>query len=185
MRQLYAVFTGAVILLVSHVPVLAQSAQSSSTSVPRLINVTGVFRPADGQPVNTVESVTLSIYAEQAGGTPLWQETQTVTVDERGRYSLLLGATHTGGIPLEVFGSTEAHWLGTRFERPGEGDGARVRLTSVPYALRAANADTLGGRPASDYVVAPGATGSRDANSESNVTAPAGELPGTANLLAK
>src|SRR3954462_9442606 len=119
MRQLYAVFTGAVILLVSHVPVLAQSAQSSSTSVPRLINVTGVFRPADGQAPGAVESVTLSIYADQERGTPLWQETQTVTLDERGRYSLLLGATHTGGIPLEVFGSTEAHWLCPRVGRAG------------------------------------------------------------------
>src|SRR4051812_9738648 len=163
MRQLYAVFTGAVILLVFHVPVLAQSAQSSSTSVPRLINVTGVFRPADGQAPAAVESVTLSIYADQDGGAPLWQETQSVTIDDRGRYSLLLGASSSGGIPPELFGSSAAHWLGTRFERAGEVEGARVRLTSVPYALRAVNADTLGGRPASDYVVAPGATGTRGA----------------------
>jgi len=43
-----------------------------------------------------MESVTLSIYANQEGGTPLWQETQSVTLDERGRYSLLLGAAQTG-----------------------------------------------------------------------------------------
>src|SRR3954469_8075328 len=164
---------------------LAQSDQQPTASVPRLINITGGFRPADGQPPATVETVTLSIYAEQAGGTPLSQETQTVTVDERGRYSLLLGATHTGGIPLEVFGSAEAHWLGTRFERPGEVDGPRVRLTSVPYALRAANADTLGGRPASDYVVSRDATGSRAAGTQSDAAAPAAELAGTPNFLAK
>src|SRR3954467_4325329 len=184
MRQLYAVFTGAVILLVSHVPVLAQSAQSSSTSVPRLINITGVFRPADGQAPATVESVTLSIYADPEGGTPLWQETQSVTLDERGRYSLLLGAAQPGGIPSELFGSTEAHWLGTRFERAGEVEGPRVRLTSVPYALRAANADTLGGRPASDYVVVHDAKRNR-AGTQSDTAAPAAELPGAPNFLAK
>src|SRR3954466_1510851 len=182
MRQVFGVLT---ILLVSSVMASAQSAQSSSTSVPRLINITGVFRPADGQAPATVESVTLSIYADQEGGTPLWQETQTVTLDDRGRYSLLLGATTPGGIPSELFGSTEAHWLATRFERSGEVEGPRGRLTSVPYALRAANADTLGGRPASDYVVSRAATGSRAAGTQSDAAAPAAELAGTPNFLAK
>src|SRR3954462_9185726 len=182
MRQVFGVLT---ILLVSSVMASAQSAQSSSTSVPRLINITGVFRPADGQAPATVESVTLSIYADQEGGTPLWQETQTVTLDDRGRYSLLLGAAQPGGIPSELFGSTEAHWLGPRFERPGEVEGPRVRLTSVPYALRAANADTLGGRPASDYVVSRDATRSRAAGTQSDAAAPAAELAGTPNFLAK
>src|SRR3954470_20654401 len=181
MRQVFGVLT---ILLVSSVMASAQSAQSSSTSVPRLINITGVFRPADGQPPATVESVTLSIYPDQEGGVPLWQETQTVTLDDRGRYSLLLGAAQTGGIPPELFGSTEAHWLGTRFERAGEVEGARVRLTSVPYALRAANADTHGGGPASDYVVVHDAKGNR-AGTQSDTAAPAAEQPGAPNFLAK
>src|SRR3954463_12307542 len=43
----------------------AQSAQSESpASVPRLINITGGFRPADGQPPAAVETVTLAIYAD-------------------------------------------------------------------------------------------------------------------------
>src|SRR3954469_2165269 len=164
---------------------LAQSDQQPTASVPRLINITGGFRPADGQPPATVETVTLAIYADQEGGAPLWQETQTVTLDDRGRYSLLLGAAQPGGIPSELFGSTEAHWLATRFERSGEVEGPRVRLTSVPYALRAANADTLGGRPASDYVVSRDATGSRAAGTQSDAAAPAAELAGTPNFLAK
>jgi hypothetical protein len=59
-----------------------------------------------------------------------------------------------------------------------------VRLTSVPYALRAANADTLGGRPASDYVVVHDAKGNR-AGTQSDTAAPAAELPGAPNFLAK
>ena len=127
--------------------------QSQNQSVPRLINVTGVFRPADGQSPATSETVTFAIYADSSGGTPVWQETQTIAVDDRGRYSVLLGATQPAGIPSEIFASAQAHWLGTRFERLGEVEGPRVRLTSVPYALKAADAETLGGRPASDYVV--------------------------------
>jgi hypothetical protein len=150
----------ALLALIVLVPtaISAQSSQSvSSTSVPRLINVTGVFQPANGQPAGRVETVTLSIYADQEGGAPLWQETQTIALDAQGRYSLILGATRADGIPAAVFGSGEAKWLGTVFERGGEVEGPRVRLTSVPYALRSSDADTLGGRPASDYQLASGA----------------------------
>jgi len=179
MRSASSVLTFIIVALFSFVTF----AQEPSVSVPRLINITGAFRPADGQPPAAVETVTLAIYADEQGGTPLWQETQTVTLDDRGRYSLLLGAT-SGGIPPEIFGSTAPHWLGTRFERPGEVEGARVRLTSVPYALRAANADTLGGRPASDYLLAAGQTSDGMAATpatRSDVAAPAG----TANFIPK
>ena len=48
---------------------LAQSSPTvSSAPVPRLINISGVFRPADGQPAAAVETVTLSIYADPEGG---------------------------------------------------------------------------------------------------------------------
>lgn len=164
----------------------AQSVPDPSAGVPRLITITGVYRPVDGLPAAGVETVILSIYAEQHGGAPVWQETQQVTIDDRGRYTVLLGAAHTDGIPPGVFASA-AQWLGTRFERAGEVEGARVRLTSVPYALRAAEADTLGGRPASDYLlVAAGTPDGRAATTQnSDVASPAAEQPGTPNFLAK
>src|SRR5262245_31564865 len=179
----------AVLLVLVLVPsaIAAQSSQSvSSAAVPRLIEVTGVFRPADGLPAGPVETVTLSIYADEEGGVPLWQETQTIAMDAQGRYSLLLGATSPDGIPAAVFGS-EAHWLGTRFERAREVEGSRMRLTSVPYAIRAADADTLGGRPASAYLLAPNAGGKTSA--EATAVEPGGSantvLPGTTDFLAK
>ena len=67
--------------------------------MPRLINVSGVFQPADGQPPAPVEVVTLTIYAEPEGGVPLWQEMQTVAVDKTGRFTVLLGASHPDGLP--------------------------------------------------------------------------------------
>jgi len=98
----------------------AQDASSSSSrpqsspsiSVPRLINLNGLFRPADGQPVAGAETVTFAVYADESGGTPIWQETQQVTPDASGRYTVLLGATQADGVPLEVFASGEARWLG-------------------------------------------------------------------------
>ena len=151
-----------VLILISPTALFAQSSPgASSASVPRLINISGVFRPADGQPAGPVETVTVSIYADQEGGAPLWQETQTVAVDGQGRYSLLLGASQPDGIPAAVFGAGDARWRGTLVERAGEVEGARVRITSVPYALRASDADTLGGRPASAYVLAPPRQGQR------------------------
>ncbi len=155
MRPICApVLAAIVVWLASSVGALAQSAQTSSVSVPRVITVTGVFQPVDGQPPRAVETVTLAVYAEATGGAPLWQETQSVAVDTKGRYALLLGATSADGIPAAVL-AAGAQWLGTKFDRAGEVESPRGQLTSVPYTLRAADADTLGGRPASAYSARP------------------------------
>jgi Chaperone of endosialidase len=178
------------IYLFAHTTVSAQSAQPPArTAVPRVIAITGVFQPADGQPPRAVETATLALYAEPTGGTPLWQETQGVAVDAKGRYSLLLGATSADGIPAAIL-TAGARWLGTSFERPGEVEGLRVQLTSVPYTLRAADADTLGGRPASAYLLAPtakgdGTTAATPNGSDPSARAPQVVQPGTANHLAK
>ena len=183
------VLSSAIIVVLSAAAIFAQSQLVSSQSVPRLVNVTGVFRPADGQPAGAVETITLSIYVDQHGGPPLWQETQTVAVDAQGRYSLLLGATRPEGIPADVFGADAAHWLGTVFQRAGEVEGPRTRLTSVPYAIRAAEADTLGGRPASDYQLTPSAGGAQEAHAlaadGTEISSDAVVNDGTPNFLAK
>jgi hypothetical protein len=168
-------------------PGLAQSVAASQ--VPRFVTLTGVYRPADGRPPGSVELVTLSIYKDQEGGVPVWQEQQTVTLDDRGRYTVILGASRPDGIPGDVFASG-AQWLGTLFERLGEVEGARVRITSAPYALKAADADTLGGHPASAYVLAPtGSTSEVTAkpSSANATTSPPANLVngGTTNAVAK
>ena len=196
MRWMSAVYAALALALLSPLVVLAQSAPPPpSVSVPRLINVSGVFQPADGQPPGPVEVVTLSIYAQQDGDLPLWQEMQTVTPDRTGRFTVLLGATHPEGLPPEVFASGEARWMGMLFARPGEVERPRVRITSVPYALKASDAETLGGRPASDYLLAPTADdearrkdGERKGDDSAEATSPATAdlvLAGTTNFLAK
>ena len=104
---------------------------------------------------------------------------------------MLLGATQESGIPAAVFASGDAQWLGTMFERPGELEGPRVRIASVPYAFKAQDAETLGGRPASDFVLTPIAkdherrTAGAANGDTSSLATPNVVLPGTTNFLAK
>lgn len=128
----------------------------SSSAVDRLFRVSGTFRPADGGAASSVETVTLSIYGEEKGGAPLWQETQQVAIDAEGRYTVLIGST-VDGVPVDLFASGEPRWLALQFLRAGEVEQARTLATSVPYALRAAkagDADTLGGLSASAFQLA-------------------------------
>ena len=99
-------------------------ASSAAGTVPRLIKFTGEINPQIAQttPIKegeggknalpTVVGVTFSLYELQEGGSPLWSESQKVQVDERGHYSVLLGATQPEGLPLDLFTSGKALWLG-------------------------------------------------------------------------
>ncbi len=154
-----ALRVGPAILALSSLSILfAQKPQSSSpvTTVPKLVRISDTFHPTTALPVAPVESVTFSIYKEQEGGAPLWQETQNVALDAERRYTVLIGSTLNEGMPLELFNSGEPRWLGVRFNRTGEVEQPRVQMVSVPYALKASDAETLGGLPATAYLRAPG-----------------------------
>lgn len=120
----------------------------------RLIRVANVFQPENGLPISPVESVTVSVYRDEHGGIPLWSETQNVEVDPQGRYTVLIGSTLPAGLPLELFPSSESRWLGVQFNRLREVEQPRVLLVGVPYALKAADAEMLAGKPASAYLLA-------------------------------
>src|SRR5262249_44020391 len=147
----------------------SQPAAPAATPLPRLVRFNAVLHhPLDGQPSAPVESVTLSVYRDKEGGDPLWHEIQNVALDTEGRYSGLLGSTSADGLPSDLFSSGEARWLGIRFNRPGEVEQPRVQLVSVPYALKASDADTLGGLPASEYLRRPSGERPGMAAGESN-----------------
>jgi endosialidase-like protein len=131
-----------------------QAPQESATPdiVPHLVKFSGVV--SAGQiPANTsIVGVTVAIYKDQEGGAPLWIETQNASLDSFGHYELMLGATKPGGLPMELFASGEARWVGITLN--GEKEQPRVLLLSVPYALKAADAETVGGLPPSAFVLA-------------------------------
>jgi hypothetical protein len=132
----------------------------------------GALRDSEGKPATGMVDINFSLYASEAGGDPLWFETQSVQADELGRYTVLLGAMHTEGLPIELFTSGEARWLGIRVGLAAEQE-PRVLLVSVPYALKAGDAETLGGKPASAYMLS-------DPQSASTANGPTGSAPGSA-----
>jgi hypothetical protein len=118
----------------------------------KLIRFSGSVRALMGQPLVSPVGVTFALYADQDGVSPLWLETQNVELNPQGRYTVLLGETSSEGLPLELFASGEARWLGIQVQ--GQPEQPRILLVSVPYALRAEEAMRLAGREASEFLLA-------------------------------
>lgn len=136
-----------------------------NTVVPRVVNYSGVLNDLNGKPITSVAGVTFTLYQEAEGGTPLWTEIQNVQPSKSGHYSVTLGSTTSAGLPADVFVSGEARWLGVRIE--GQADQPRVLLVAVPYALKAGDAETIGGLPASAFMLA---NGSQTASAETKTS---------------
>jgi YVTN family beta-propeller protein len=120
--------------------------------VPRLVRFSGTANDARGNPVGGVAGITFALYSEQTGGAPLWMETQNVQAGAGGHYTVLLGATKSEGLPADLFTTAQARWVGIAVE--GQAEQPRVLLVSAPYALKAGDAETLGGLPASAFLLA-------------------------------
>jgi len=128
----------------------ASEAQTVGTAVPPpLIPFSGTMTDVSGAPLVGTVSTIFALYEEAAGGVPLWVDIQALQVDPTGGYLALLGAGTA--LPVSLFASNQALWLGVQPE--GHGELPRTRFFSVPYALKAGDADTLGGRSVSEFVL--------------------------------
>jgi len=181
------VFALCVAVLASALSLAGQNNSEATGTMPRLINYSGKVADSQGRPIAGVAGVTFSIYKEQEGGAALWMETQNVQADGKGNYTAQLGATKAQGLPVELFSSGQARWLGVRINN-GE-EAARVLLLSVPYAMKAADAETIGGLPPSAFVLAAppvsanaGAASTASSSASAGVTA-AVSGSGTTNYL--
>jgi hypothetical protein len=126
-------------------------AQQSSTTVPNLIRYGGLLKDAQGAAMaSRTVGITFLIYGQQDGGAPVWLETQNVATDAAGQYNVLLGSTTAFGLPSDLFAQQEQRWLAVKAE--GQPEQPRVLLVSVPYAMKAAVADTLAGHSVSEFV---------------------------------
>jgi hypothetical protein len=130
----------------------APAVAQESNVVPTLVSFSGTLTDLDHKPLAGIAGVTFCIYKDQQGGTPLWMETQNVQLDREGKYAVQLGSTKSHGLPADLFASGEARWLGVQAQ--GQPEQPRVMLLSVPYALKAADAQTVGGLPPSAFVLA-------------------------------
>ena len=149
---------------------LSTSSQPAAGTVPRLIKFTGAVKDLTGKVPTGVVGLTFSLYELPEGGSPLWVETQSLTLDSLGHYTALLGANSLEGLPLDLFTSGKALWVGVQPQLPGQPEQPRVLLVAVPYSLKSSDADTLGGLPASAYLL------SANANIVEGVTLP-GPIP--------
>jgi len=138
-------------------PLLAQQTTTREPAtadriVPSIVKLAGILSAADGKPLSGTQGVTFLLYKEETSGAPLWMETQNVQADKNGHYSVMLGAANAQGLPADVFTTGEARWLAVQVS--GQAEQARTLLVSVPYALKAGDAETLGGKPASAFMAA-------------------------------
>jgi hypothetical protein len=157
-------------------PVVTPAAASAPTAIPALVPYSGVAINGEGKPFAGEVNATFLIYRDEQGGEPLWVESQVAVVDSSGHYKVQLGATNPNGLPSDLFATGEARWLEVQIT--GEAAQPRVLLASVPYALKAADAATLGGLPASAFALA----GSRVA-SNFGIADAAGIVPDSATTV--
>jgi hypothetical protein len=154
---------------------LAQSSAQTASALPRLVRFGGTAKDLNGNPLTGVVGITFALYSEQTGGAPLWLETQNVTADSTGHYTALLGATKPEGLPTDLFTSEQARWVGVQVS--GQAEQPRVLLVSAPYALKAGDAETIGGLSPSAFMLA--APPSANAAAASNDTRAASVSPAT------
>ena len=143
-------------------------AQTVETATPPpLIPFTGAVTDATGAPLVGLVSAIFSLYEDPEGGVPLWVDIQTVQTDVAGGFLTLLGAATE--LPVDLFATSQALWLGVQPE--GQAEQPRVRFLSVPYALKASDADTLGGRPLAEFMLVDGASADGGGGGESRTPA--------------
>ena len=158
-------------------------ASAAESTVPRVINYSGTLTDLNGKPLTGVAGVTFFLFKDASGGAPLWMETQNVHPDQAGHYTVTLGSMTREGLPSDVFESGEARWLSLQVH--GQEEQARVLLVAVPYALKAHDAETIGGLPPSAFVLATPAASEASANStalSSTVTPAAAAISGTGTV---
>jgi hypothetical protein len=162
----------AFLLVASATPLtFAQTSTQTTSALPRLVRFGGTAKDLNGSPMTGVVGITFALYSEQNGGSPLWLETQNATADSNGHYSVLLGSTKPEGLPAELFTSEQARWVGVQVS--GQAEQPRVLLVSAPYALKAGDAETIGGLPPSAFVLAaPLAIGSSTSSSTAATVPP-------------
>lgn len=100
--------------------------------VPSIITFQGMLSDAVGDPIAGTRSVEFSLYEDSLGGSPVWNESKDVLV-ENGLFATYLGSTN----PLDPSLFTgQALFVGVKVESDPEMQ-PRRRLATVPYAFKA------------------------------------------------
>jgi type II secretory pathway pseudopilin PulG len=116
-------------------------AGAAAAAVPQFVNYQGTLADSQSQPLTGTYSLAFRIYATSSTPTVLWTETQPSVAVAGGVFHVILGSV----TPLTpaVFSASE-RWLGISVNGGTEMT-PRTRITAVPWALRAAIADSVVG----------------------------------------
>jgi hypothetical protein len=157
MKVLQGLFAVVLAVVVAAAPAFARSVEDAGqpqASAPTVLRVDGQLTNPDGSPRTGAVLLVASLYAGASDAAALWGEQQLVTLGANGSYTMFVGATLPDGVPQEFFLASAAatgRWLGVGVQ--GEPEQPRIMLLSVPFALRARDADALTGRPGADFVL--------------------------------
>jgi len=117
-----------------------------AATTPRL-NYQGRLLDGDGQPQPDGDyAMSFALYPVADGGSPLWSESKTVTVQD-GVFSTLLGDTTV--LNTTILNGQDL-WLGITIGADPEMT-PRQPLAFTPYSVYALDASTVGGQPASAF----------------------------------
>ena len=132
--------------------VWAMAGSLHAQSVPALLPVQGSLADGSGTRLDGEVNVTFRLYADELDDSPLYEETQAIMVDD-GRFTGYVGDVTE--LDLSLLRDNPGMWIGIAIEDDDELP--RFALATVPYAAMAEyceDANSLGGRPASDYALA-------------------------------
>jgi hypothetical protein len=106
-------------------------------AVPWHINYQGYLTDDTGVPIDDTLSMSFGIWDDPSAGTELWNEGQSVVV-EQGLFNVVLGSVTP--IPSGVFQAGASRWLELTVE--AQALSPRTEVTSVGYAYRAVISDS-------------------------------------------
>lgn len=138
-------------------PAGRQALSVAYAEVPHLINYQGRLTDSSGTPLNGSYDLTFRIYDAETAGSLLWEEIQAGVVMQKGIFSILLGSVTNLNLAFDKPYFLEIK-VGTEVMSP------RQRIASAGYAIRAEEAEKLGGKQSSDYALATDITLSPTAN---------------------
>lgn len=120
---------------------------------PNLVSYQGLLTDNAGNPLAGTYSVTFTVYDAAAVGNSKWTETQSVTTDPRGLFSVMLGSV----APMSdtVFNGS-ARYLAIQVSGDPEMS-PRTRIVSTPFAYRVHTVDgAAGGKITTKVSIGPG-----------------------------
>jgi hypothetical protein len=103
----------------------------------RILVLRGTLRDREGKPLSGDIGMLFTIYSRETGGVPMWQESQIVQANERGRFKALIGSMTQEGVPQEVPEAESNLWVDQQVLLPGAATLPRLPLTRTEDGLAA------------------------------------------------